>query len=302
MPRSSETVSIAAPAAGVRQRLSAYFALSKPRVVLMILVTTLAGYYLGAPRSMLDLATALRLLVGTALAAGGTLALNQYFERDLDALMERTRHRPLPAGRLIPIEALLFGIVAFVTGFAYLGLKVNWTTAGVIAVIALLYLGAYTPLKRYTWVCNVVGALPGALPPIAGWLAVRPGLSAEPLILFGIMYLWQVPHTLAIARLYRHDYERAGIHIYPPDGPRGNAANLITVGISLVLLAVSLMPRWLGFAGRIYFWLALPLGLWMLICGIGLARRPETATARRVLMASLIYLPLVLLALVIDRI
>jgi protoheme IX farnesyltransferase len=268
----------------------------------MILVTTLAGYYLSAGASI-EFAVALKLLAGTAFAAGGTLALNQYFERDLDALMERTRRRPLPAGRLTAGEALVLGLTATVGGFLYLGIAVSWMTAAVIGVIGLLYLGAYTPLKRYTWVCNIIGAVPGALPPVAGWVAARHSISAEPLILFGIMYLWQVPHTLAISRLYREDYERAGIHIYPPDGPRGNAANLLTLGVSLILLIVSLMPSILGFAGRIYFWTAIPLGLGMLACGIGLVRSPEkTASARRVLMASLIYLPLVLLALVLDRI
>jgi len=300
-PANSEAAAISAPLGGARQRISDYIALAKPRVVLMILVTTLAGYYLGA-RAALEFVLALKLLSGTALAAGGTLALNQYFERDLDALMDRTRHRPVPAGRLMPVEALIFGLVAMVGGFLYLGFAVNWMTAGVIAAIAILYLGAYTPLKRFTWVCNVIGAIPGALPPVVGWVAARNTITAEPLILFGIMYLWQVPHTLAISRLYRHDYERAGIHIYPADGPRGNAANLLALGVCVVLLGVSLMPSMLGFAGRVYFWTALPLGLGMLLAAAALVRRPETAvTARRVLMASLIYLPLILLALVLDR-
>jgi protoheme IX farnesyltransferase len=293
---------IDAPLGGARQRIADYFALTKPRVVAMILVTTLAGYYLGAG-SALSFVVAVKLMLGTALAGGGTLELNQYVERYIDGLMERTRRRPLPMGRLQPVEALLLGSVSLAAGFFYLALAVNWMTAGVIGIIAILYLGAYTSLKRFTWVCNIIGAVPGALPPVAGWFAARRGIAAEPVILFGIMYLWQVPHTLAIARLYRHDYERAGIHIYPPDGPRANAVSMLTLGVCVMLAATSVMPTLFGFAGQIYFWVALLLGLGMLACGVELARNPEKASsARRVLMASLIYLPLVLLALVVDKI
>ncbi|MGH7907996.1 MAG: UbiA family prenyltransferase, partial [Candidatus Binataceae bacterium] len=167
----------------------------------------------------------------------------------------------------------------------------------------ILYLGAYTPLKRVSWICNIVCSIPGALPPVVGWLAARPNMSVEPALLFAIMYLWQLPHSLSIARLYRADYEKAGIHLYPPDGRRGNIANSVIVGDSLVLIAVSILPTLLGFAGIIYMTVALVLGAAMLLCGVNLFRAPERSlSARRVLMASLVYLPLVLLVLVLDKV
>ena len=185
-----------------RGRVSDYFELTKPRVVLMVLVTTLAGFYLGG-RTGFDVTLALNLLAGTALAAGGTLALNQYVERDTDAMMDRTRHRPLPDMRMRPAEALVFGVSATAAGLVYLTLATNLLCAAVVAAITIIYLGVYTPLKRYTWMCNVVGAVSGALPPVAGWVAGRGGLGLEPIVLFAIMFLWQLPHTIAVARLFR---------------------------------------------------------------------------------------------------
>lgn len=299
---SAEAAAVATSMGGARRRLADYFALTKPRVVSMVLVTTFAGYYLGAGGAM-NPTLALNLLFGTAFAAGGTLALNQYFERDLDALMERTRRRPLPAARLRPIEGLLFGVLATAAGLFWLIVTVNWMSATVIAAITVLYLGAYTPLKRVSWACNIIGAVPGALPPVAGWVAARSTIGAEPILLFAIMYFWQLPHTLAIARLYRRDYEAAGIHLCPPDGPRGLFINALIVIDCVMLVAVSMLPALMGFAGRIYLAVAIVLGLGMLACGYGLIRTPDRAAAtRRVIMASLVYLPVVLLVLVIDRI
>jgi protoheme IX farnesyltransferase len=298
---SVEATVIASSFVGARRRIADYIALTKPRVVAMVLVTTFVGYYLGAAGAM-DPRLALNLLIGAAMAAGGTLALNQYFERDLDALMERTRRRPLPAARLRPIEGLVFGLLLAAAGFIWLAGEVNWMSAAVIAAITILYLGAYTPLKRVSWACFVIGAVPGALPPVAGWVAARGSLGAEPILLFAIMYLWQLPHTLAIARLYRRDYEAAGIHLCPPDGPRGWIVNTLVIADCLLLLAVSVMPAMLGYAGRIYLGLAIVLGLAMLWCGYGLVRTPDrTASTRRVIMASLIYLPVLLLALALNR-
>jgi protoheme IX farnesyltransferase len=174
--------------------------------------------------------------------------------------------------------------------------------AAVIAAITVLYLGAYTPLKRVSWACFVIGAVPGALPPVAGWVAARQSLGAIPLLLFAIMYLWQLPHTLAIARLYRRDYEAAGIHLCPPDGPRGLVVNTLVIADCLMLLAVSVMPAVLGYAGRVYLGVAIALGLGMLWCGYGLIRTPDrAASTRRVIMASLIYLPALLTALALNR-
>src|SRR5271169_2948196 len=257
-----------------RGRLSDYYELTKPRVVLMVLVTTLAGFYLGG-RTGFDLTLALNLLAGTALAAGGTLALNQYVERDTDAMMDRTRHRPLPDMRMRPAEALMFGVIATAAGFVYLLLATNLLCALATAAITIVYLGAYTPLKRYTWMCNIIGAIPGALPPVAGWAAARGGLGWEPIVLFAIMFLWQLPHTFAVARLYRSDYERAGIHLLPQDNPRGgNASNPIVIAGSLGLIAVGVIPTMLGFAGIPYMVVGVALGVWMLAFGVAMVRAP----------------------------
>jgi len=265
----------------------------------MVLVATAAGFYLGGIRAF-DYLLALHLMIGTALAAGGTLALNQYFERDLDAMMLRTRMRPLPDGRLTPIEALIFGMVTTVAGLLYLWFTINALATIVTLVIGVLYLGAYTPLKRVSAICTVVGAIPGALPPVAGWAAARGTLSVEPLALFAIMYLWQLPHTLAIAELYRTDYARAGIRLLPIDDPRATGRQVVSN--SLALLAVGMLPTILGFAGLTYFLVALTAGAIMLVYGVKLAAAPGPAAARRLLFASLVYLPIVLLVLVLDKV
>ncbi len=286
-----------------RGRVSDYFELTKPRVVLMVLVTTLAGFYLGG-RTGFDVTLALNLLAGTALAAGGTLALNQYVERDTDAMMDRTRHRPLPDMRMRPAEALVFGVSATAAGLVYLTLATNLLCAAVVAAITIIYLGVYTPLKRYTWMCNVVGAVSGALPPVAGWVAGRGALGLEPIVLFAIMFLWQLPHTIAVARLFRTDYARAGIRLIPQDTARGgNASNPIVIVASLGLVAVGIIPTMLGFAGIPYMVIASALGLGMLMFGFAMVRSPgNSRAARRLLLASLVYLPIVWLVLVLDRV
>jgi heme o synthase len=290
-----------APASGARKRAAAYFELTKPRVVAMVLLTTLVGFYLGSAERF-DLWLALNTLAATALAAGGTLALNQYFERGIDALMIRTQHRPLPEGRLSPPEALVFGIVATVVGCAWLWVAANFLAAAVTALIALLYLFAYTPLKRVSWLCHAVGAVPGALPPVAGWAAASGKLGIEPLILFLIMCLWQLPHSLSIARLYQSDYARAGISMLPLAGGRDNPVDKIILLDCLALIVAGALPTLLGFAGRVSLLVAVALGVMMLVFGLRLARTPNAAAAaRRVMFASLFYLPIVFLVIVLDR-
>ncbi len=299
---SSEAAALDAGMPSIRGRAAAYIELTKPRVLLMVLITTLAGYYMG-DGARFDLAVAFRALVGTALAAGGTLALNQYFERAFDARMDRTRHRPLPSGRLKPIEALVFGTLTTVVGIGYLWNAVNPLTACVTGAVTVLYLGAYTPMKRYTWLCQIVGAAPGALPPVIGWAAARNSLAAEPLILFGIMFLWQLPHALSIARLYQRDYDRAGYRLLPAERAWGNPANLVMIAATVVLVAFGMLPTFMGFAGRVYLPVAAVLGLVMLYHAFKLLRRPTVAAdARRVMMVSLIYLPMVLLVMVLDKV
>src|SRR5207249_3924970 len=260
-------------------------ALTQPRVVAMVLVTTAAGYYLGSagtPR----LVPLLHLLAGTALAAAGTLALNQYMERDLDARMERTRHRPLPEGRLHAAEALGVGLVLLATGLLFLAGTTNAVATLVTAGIAATYLLLYTPLKPVTSLCSLVGAVPGALPPVAGWAAARGTLGAEAWILFAIMFLWQIPHSLAIGRMYRDDYARAGIRVLPVVDRDGASTGVQAVMNCLALLPVALLPTLVGLAGAVYFLVALGLGLGFLWSAIGLARSDSAAAAPRLLFAS----------------
>src|SRR5499426_1509178 len=256
-----------------RQVAADLVALTKPRVVVMVLVTTLVGYYVGLSGAP-DYARMLHLLIGTLLAAGGTLALNQYWERDVDGRMERTRGRPLPDGRLAPLEALAFGTAVTVAGVAYLAAFVNALAAGVTATIAILYLFAYTPLKLRTALCTVVGAVPGALPPVTGWVAAREDFSVGAWVLFGILFLWQLPHTLAIARLYRDDYARAGVRVLPVVDV-GSATERQIVSACLGLLAVSLLPTLIGLAGPIYFAGALLAGGVLTAFGALQAREPS---------------------------
>jgi len=274
-------------------------ALTKPRVVVMVLVTTLVGYYValaGAP----DYARMLHLVVGTLLAAGGTLALNQYWERDVDARMERTRARPLPDGRLSPLEALVFGAAITVLGVGYLAAFVNALSAAVTATTVVLYLFAYTPLKLRTALCTVVGAVPGALPPVTGWVAAREDFTVGAWVLFGILFLWQLPHTLAIARLYRDDYARAGVRVLPVVDAGASTERQI-VSACLALLAVSLLPTLIGLAGPVYFGGAFLFGAGLTAFGALQARQPSSGAARRVMFASLLYLPAVLALLALDK-
>ncbi|MBI4638233.1 MAG: protoheme IX farnesyltransferase [Candidatus Rokubacteria bacterium] len=276
-------------------------ALTKPRVVLMVLVTTVVGYYVGL-RGAPDWGRILHLMLGTALAAGGTLALNQYRERDLDARMERTRARPLPDGRLQPLEALLFSTAITVVGVVYLAACVSLLAAVVTGTTVVLYVFAYTPLKLKTPLCTLVGAVPGALPPVTGWVAARDDVSVGAWILFGILFLWQLPHTLAIARLYRDDYARAGVRVLPVVDADGTSTGRQVVAGCLALLAVSLLPTLVGLAGPVYFLGALVLGTTLLVLGALAALAPSSVSARRVLLASLLYLPVLLALLALDKV
>jgi len=282
-----------------RQVATDLLSLAKPRVVVMVLVTTLVGYYValtGAP----DYVRMLHLVVGTVLAAGGALALNQYWERDVDARMERTRMRPLPDGRLAPLEALAFGAVITLLGVVDLAAFVNGLSAAITLATAVLYLFAYTPLKLRTALCTVVGAVPGALPPVTGWVAAREDFGVGAWVLFGILFLWQLPHTLAIARLYRDDYARAGVRVLPVVDV-GGATERQIVSACLGLLAVSLLPTLIGLAGPVYFIGALFFGGGLTVFGALQARDPSSTSARRVLFASLFYLPAVLALLALDK-
>jgi len=284
-----------------RRRAADFLALTKPRMVLMILVTTLVGFYLGS-RGGPEYGGLLATLVGTALAAGGTLALNQFLEREVDARMERTRLRPLPDGRLQPLEALAFGAAITSAGLLLLTLAVGALSALVAAGIVSSYLFLYTPLKQRSALCSVVGAVPGALPPVIGWAAARGELGLGAWVLFAILFLWQIPHSLAIARLYREDYARAGLRLLPVLEPDGRSTGRQVVSHCLALLAVSLLPTLTGLAGSVYFIAALAFGAAFLGCGIGLAVSRSAAAARRLLCASLVYLPALLVVMALDKV
>ena len=275
--------------------------LTKPRIVSLVLITTSVGFYLGSV-GLLDYGLLLHTLLGTALAAGGTLALNQLIEHEDDAKMERTRTRPLPAGRLQPRDALIFGSLITAGGLLYLAGMVNVLSAVVTAAIVASYLFAYTPLKKKTSLCTFVGAIPGALPPVIGWAAVRGSVDIEAWILFAIMFLWQMPHSLAIAWLYREDYGRAGFQLLPVVNPDGRSTGRQVLNNSLALLAVGLLPTLIGLAGQFYFCIALLLGGMFLWYSLRLAVLRSRQAARHLLFASLIYLPILLAVMAFDKV
>lgn len=283
------------------QRAMAFAELGKPRVVVMVLVTTFVGFYLGS-RGLPEYLRLLPTLIGTALAAAGTLALNQYMERDVDAKMQRTRQRPLPDGRLQPSEALVFGVTVTLAGLVYLAVAVNALSAGVTAATTVSYLFFYTPLKRRTPLCSIIGAIPGALPPLTGWTAARDAFGIEAWILFAILFLWQLPHSLAIARLYRDDYARAGIRLLPVVEPDAKSTGRQIVANCLALLVVGLLPTLVGLAGPLYFVAALILGGLFLGYAVAFALSRTVTAARQLMFASLLYLPATLLLMALDKV
>jgi heme o synthase len=283
------------------RRTADFCELAKPRVVLMVLITAFVGFYVGSAE-LPNYARLIKTLLGTALAAGGTLALNQFLERQSDALMTRTRHRPIPDGRVQPGEALWFGLAVTIAGLTYLALAVNAISAWITALITVSYLLLYTPMKRKSPLCLMVGAVPGALPPVIGWVAARGTLDVDAWVLFAILFLWQVPHTLAIAWLYREDYAKAGIQFLPVIEPEGSSANRQIISHCAALLAVSLLPTLLGLAGAVYFMVAFVLGIGFLVSGVRLAMESSLIGARRLLYVSLIYLPILLLMMALDRV
>jgi len=279
-----------------------YLSLSKPRVVLMILVVTAVGFVMGS--ESLGAFEALRLahtLLGTALVAGGTLALNQYLERDLDALMSRTRGRPLPGGRMRPAEALIYGAFLTAAGTLWLTAMTRPVAGLVTALTVIGYLFFYTPLKRRSALCTVAGAFPGALPPVTGWVAASGRLDAGAVALFAILFFWQLPHALAIAQLYREDYDRAGIRMLPTvDRERGSTGRQALLNC-MALLCVGTLPAALGMSGWATVAAATACGLLMLAQSAMMAARPSPRSARRLLIASYLYVPAVMGAMVGEK-
>jgi protoheme IX farnesyltransferase len=288
----------ALPAAGVRAR--DYSALAKPRLNMLVVASTLAGYAMGDGEP-LGFVRVAGLLLGTGLVAGGASAFNQVIERDLDGLMRRTRSRPLPSRRLQPIEGLLFASAITLTGILLLLAAANLLAAAVSVTTLLTYVVVYTPLKRRTSFSTVIGAIPGALPPIIGWAAVAGDLPVKAWTLFGIMFFWQLPHFLAIAWMYRDDYARAGFPMLPVLEPDGHSTGRQAFVYAAALLPLSLAPTAMHMAGNAYLLGALMLGLGFLWLAFRFARTRDVRDARRLFFGSIVYLPLLWILMIADK-
>jgi heme o synthase len=282
-------------------RAGDYVTLAKPRLNMLVVATTLAGYYMAAPagRGWLLL---FHTLVGTALVASGASAFNQLMEIESDGMMRRTRARPLPSGRVQPRHARMFGLALSMAGVIQLAWGVNWLAAGVALATLLTYTVFYTPLKKRTSLATVVGGVPGALPPMIGWAAVRNNLSIEAWILFGIVFLWQMPHFLAIAWMYREDYRRAGFPLLPIIEPDGASTGRQALIYAAALLPLSLAPAAAAMSGTVYLAGAASLGLAFVALAARFAWLRTTPAARQLFFGSIIYLPVLWLLMVFNRV
>jgi len=277
-----------------------YLALTKPRITWLILMSTGMGYYFGL-NGALDFWALLHTIVGTGLIASGTAALNQWYERDADARMRRTDQRPLPSGQMSPTKAFLFGVALSVLGFLELGMGVNWLSAGLGLFTLLSYLCVYTPLKRVSPVSTTIGAVPGAMPPLIGFAAASGTLTAEAWVLYAILFLWQFPHFYAIAWMYREDYERAGIRMLPVVEPDGESTVRQMLLFSLLLIPVSLAPRYLDMTGNLYVAGTLAAGVAFVAACVRMSKDRSLLKARSVLLVSVVYLPVLYGLLLLDR-
>ena len=289
----------ARPHAGV----SDYWALTKPEINFLIAIATFAGFYLGLPTTLhaFPFMLLIHTLSGTLLVSSGASTLNQYVERRFDAQMRRTARRPLAAGIIDPSSALRIGILLSFTGAIYLAVTVN-ALASLLSLLALQsYLALYTPLKRKTPFCTMVGALPGAMPPLIGWAAASGQLSFEAWVLYLLLFLWQFPHFMAIAWMYREDYARAGYLVLPRGEQSGRFMSWQAFMASLALIPVSVVPSITGHAGRVYFVAACTLSSGFFYYSVRLAYQRSNADARRLLMASIIYLPVIFILIALDK-
>lgn len=281
-------------------RLAAYLELTKPGIAVYVMVAAGVSYFVGAAGS-LRFPLVLHVILGTGAATAGALALNQVMERRLDALMERTKGRPIPSGRVETLPAMIFGTGLLVLGVGYLWVASGWLPAGVAASSAVVYTLGYTPLKVRSYLATLVGAIPGALPVLIGWTAATGSLSLEGLSLFAVVFLWQLPHVLAIGWLLRRDYARAGFLLVPPSDPAGSMIGWHMVLYATALVPVSLFPSLLGLTGEIYWLGALLLSLAYLAPCVAATRDELTARkARWVFFVSLAYLPLLFLLMLLD--
>jgi heme o synthase len=289
------------PVATNPSRAMAYVSLTKPDVSFLVVMTTLAGYYLGS-RGPLDWARMLHTVFGTTSVAAGTSALNHYIERASDAFMRRTASRPLPTGQLRPRDAAIFGVTLVVLGTVYLALVAGPLAAGLGLFTAVSYLALYTPLKKRTTLATAIGAIPGAMPPLIGWVAARGSLSKEAWILFAIMVLWQFPHFFAIAWMYREDYARAGIKMLPTVDPQGTRTFRQIIGTAILLLPVSLLPALIGMTGVLYFFGAVVLGFILIQLCLWASASRTNVRAKWLMHATVLHLPILLGLMMYDKI
>jgi len=278
----------------------AYVVLMKPDVTFLVVLTTIAGFYLGS-EGALEWPRLLHTVFGTVLVAGGAASLNQYIEREMDSLMRRTASRPLPSGLLEPREVLRFGVGLTILGAAWLALGANALACLVALGTSALYLGLYTPLKTRTPLSTAVGAIPGALPPLIGWAAARGSLSLGGWVLFAILFFWQFPHFMSIAWIYREDYARAGIRMLPVVDPKGDATFRQIICTSAILVWVSALPSVVGMAGIPYFFGALALGMVLLQVSLWANRSRTNVRAKWLMHATVAHIPLLLLWMILDK-
>ncbi len=284
---------------GIREKLTAYLELTKPRIAFMLVLTSAAGFYLGSTAGF-NFVLFANSVIGITLLAFGVATLNQVIERRTDALMERTAKRPLPANKISTAEALIFGIILTVSAEIYLAFLVNILTAGLGLIVIVGYVLLYTPLKTKTSASTAIGAIPGAMPPLMGWTSAADEITLGAWILFAMLFLWQFPHFLAIAWMYKEQYAKAGIKMLPVVEPAGRITALQIVTFTVMLLPVSLAPYFFGVSGVIYLIGASVLGIWFLFASIQAARHKSVEKARKLLLVSVLYLPLIFALMVFN--
>ena len=281
--------------------IEAYYELTKPSITFMILISTALGYYMGG-NGIANYIHFFFTILGSCLISSGSGALNHFAEADSDKIMRRTNLRPIPAGLISAENAMLFGIALILSGSAILYWIINPLTCLLALITSLMYLFIYTPLKKLTWLNTSVGAIPGSIPPIGGWVAATGRLDPEAWILFAILFFWQHPHFYAIALMFKDDYKKAGLKMLPVTEPDGSRTNRQIIWHSFLLIPVSVVPVYIGILGMIYFWSALILGVGYLISGFILAKQYSVYNARFVLRVSVFYLPILFLTIMIDKI
>lgn len=278
----------------------AYYELTKPSITFMILVSTALGYFMGG-NGISNYQHFILTLLGSCLISSGSGALNHFAESESDKIMYRTNLRPIPAGIILPENAMIFGVALIFIGSGILYFFINTLTCVLALITALMYLFIYTPLKKLTWLNTPIGAIPGAIPPIGGWVAATGSLDPEAWILFAILFLWQHPHFYAIALMFKDDYKKAGLKMLPVVEPNGSRTNRQIIWHALLLIPVSVMPVYINLLGMIYFWAALILGIGYLLSGFILAKQYSVNNARLVLKVSVFYLPILFLTIMVDK-